>query len=363
MSTDTPAPIRLHFLYTDYTHFGPHAGPRLIIDYIDTNDFNIQQTPVKKEKAQIGAAQLALRKLTRPLFTRKGHLFYYLEDYLGERAVANAAKQAPIDIVHYIDGDHSYQHMRKLLDARGQQHTRIISTNHMPPDMLERVIRTDTIGLLDHVFLVSPEQKPFFLRYLPEEKVTVIELGVSAQFYQPAATPPSDDVFRTITVGSHMRDYDALRKVAKLMADQPIEFHVVSRSIDPDPAYPNVVVHHGISDDALLALYQQSHLLLLPLSGSTANSALLEGMACRLAIATNDIVGPRFYLPEDERFFLPDRDPENIAAHVQTLMQDAQLRQELADKAYAKAEELAWPNIARRVEAVYRKVLANQPAK
>ena len=355
----TQKPIRLHYLYTDYSHFGPHAGPRLLIDYIDTDAFHIQQRPVKKEKKQLSLPFLVLRRLTRNFFTRKGMRFYYLEDYLAERDVANHAKAAPIDIVHYIDGDHSYQHMRKLLDQRGQTRTRIVSTNHMPPDMLERVIRKDIIPLLDHVFLVSPEQVPFFLQYLPEEKVTVIDLGVSSQFYIPAASPPSTDVFRTITVGSHMRDYDALRQVALLMKDEPIEFHVVSRSIDPDPAYPNVVVHHGISDDALLELYQQSHLLLLPLGGATANSALLEGMACRIAVATSDLQGTRHYLPKDERFFLPEENtPESIADHVRTLMQQPELCHELAVSGYTRAQELAWPNIARRAEAIYRNLLA-----
>lgn len=352
-----PEPVRIQYVHTDYSHFGPHAGTRRIIDYVDKEAFRVREYAVKKEKHQLNLPFLIARRLTRPWLIRKGMKLYFLEDYVAETRIANHAARDPVDIVHFVDGDHSYQHLRCMLDQRGLTHTRIITTHHQPPEFLERIIRKDTMTLVDHVFLVSPEQKDFFSQFLPDEKISVIELGVSADFYVPAEAPPSREVFRTITVGSHLRDFDTLKEVAKSMQDEAIEFHVVSHSLQPDPAYPNVIVHQGVSDEALLQLYQQSHLLLLTLSEATANSALLEGLACGLPIATNDLRGTRHYLPADERFFLPSKNPDDIVAHLRDLIAQPVLCDELADLAYARGQELAWSNVVKRAEAIYRQVI------
>jgi glycosyltransferase involved in cell wall biosynthesis len=122
------------------------------------------------------------------------------------------------------------------------------------------------------------------------------------------------------------------------------------------------VFHHRSVDDAtLLALYQRADALLLPLIGSTANNSLLEGAACGLPAITTDLPAVRAYLPGAQGLFSAPGDHAALADAVLLLQRDADLRAAQSRAARARAEQLAWPLVARHVQRVYDRVAATRP--
>src|SRR5262249_51064927 len=82
------------------------------------------------------------------------------------------------------------------------------------PELLGQVIDRELVARIDLVVLVSPSQAPYFLEFLPEERVRVVLHGVDADFFRPPTTRPDPDRFRCITVGHWLRDWEALGAVA-----------------------------------------------------------------------------------------------------------------------------------------------------
>jgi glycosyltransferase involved in cell wall biosynthesis len=120
----------------------------------------------------------------------------------------------------------------------------------------------------------------------------------------------------------------------------------------------NVHIYRGIDDGALADLYRTADVLLLPLTDSTANNALLEGMASGLAIVATDLPAVRAYLPKGG-MLVPNNSLEGFVTALQSLRHDLPARRAMGRSARARAEELAWPRVVREFEALYAKVVAH----
>ena len=55
------------------------------------------------------------------------------------------------------------------------------------------------------------------------------------------------------------------------------------------------------------------------------------------------------------------RDPDGLARAVLAILDDAALKAELERRAYDYGKEMAWPNVGRRVLALTRTLLEEQP--
>jgi glycosyltransferase involved in cell wall biosynthesis len=106
----------------------------------------------------------------------------------------------------------------------------------------------------------------------------------------------------------------------------------------------------------LADLYRTADVLLLPLIDSTANNALLEGIASGLPVVATDLPAVRTYLPKGGALVL-DNSVEGFVKSLQSLRQDISLRRAMGRSARARAEELAWPRLIREYEALYAKVV------
>ena len=104
-------------------------------------------------------------------------------------------------------------------------------------------------------------------------------------------------------------------------------------------------------------LYRGADILFLPLLQSTANNALLEGLASGLAVVATDLEAVRAYVPNGEALLSENRSDSFVHA-IQGLQRDPGLRQQMKRKARARAEQLAWPRLVRRYEALYSRVAA-----
>jgi glycosyltransferase involved in cell wall biosynthesis len=158
---------------------------------------------------------------------------------------------------------------------------------------------------------------------------------------------------RCITVGHWLRDWKTFAAVAGAMTD--VEFDVVANRDLSIEALPNVRMHRSIADLELANLYRAADILFLPLLQSTANNALLEGMASGLAVVATDLEAVRAYVPDGDGLLLPGRADDFVQA-IRALQSNPVRREELRRKARVRSEALAWSRMAPCYEALYSKV-------
>jgi len=349
-------PLEVQILYTRRAYFGAHSGIQQFIPYLDPtrihshvrsvadlDDDRSPRLPFRHERA---------RAVTRRFVQRRGQAYYKLSDFAAETAVLPRMLAGRIDVLHFVDGEHTAQFLPAIA-RRLRICGRTVATYHQSPAVLPQVVVPDIVRNIDHVTLVSSSQLEWFDRVLPPERLTVVPHGVDVTFFAPDTARRASDAFRCITTGSYLRDWPLLGDIAcSLMARRDVEFHVVSGSAPAFESLPNVTVHRGIADDALRELYQASDLLLLPLTDATANNSLLEAMASALPVVASDLPSLREYAPADAAVFLP-RHAEAFTEAIVRLAANPVRRDAMGHAARSRAEELAWPRVADTYATLY----------
>jgi glycosyltransferase involved in cell wall biosynthesis len=135
--------------------------------------------------------------------------------------------------------------------------------------------------------------------------------------------------------------------------------HRKSPALAPLLNHPAVTWHAGLNDEGLRALYQRSHLMLLPMNDSGANTAVVEALASGLPIVTTDVGGIGDYgggtiFPT----VAADNDDAMVALVGQYFAKPA-WRNEIGKKCRQFAEEvLAWPLVAQKHIQAYKELAA-----
>jgi glycosyltransferase involved in cell wall biosynthesis len=189
--------------------------------------------------------------------------------------------------------------------------------------------------------------------------VQVILHGVDSEFFRPAGSRRKAAGFRCITVGHWLREWNVLRDIAGILTD--MTFDIVTDRETDFGGLANVCIHRGLDDVALAELYRTSDALLLPLLDSTANNALLEGIASGLPVVATDLPAVRAYLPDGCRFLVPNNAVDGFVTALRALQREVSLREAMGNNSRIRAQELAWPRLVREYEALYTRVLARPP--
>jgi glycosyltransferase involved in cell wall biosynthesis len=285
--------------------------------------------------------------------------WYNLSDLNAELLAIASCLAGRTDIVHFLDGDHSPQFLPRLVRFARLSKIRTVVTFHQPPRIAREVVNRDLLRWVDHIVLVSPSQLPFFLEHVPEDRLHVILHGIDIEFFRPPESRREYSYLRCVTVGHWLREWNVLRQVVGALPE--VRFDVVTGAETGLSGFANVHIHRGIDDATLAELYRTADVLLLPLVDSTANNALLEGMASGLPVVTTDLPAVRTYLPNDGGLLVPNNSVEGFVAALQSLRQDIPLRHAMGGRTRARAEELAWPRLVPKYEALYTRVLRDVP--
>jgi glycosyltransferase involved in cell wall biosynthesis len=279
--------------------------------------------------------------------------WYKLSDLHAEMTAFASCMAGRSDMVHFLDGEHSGRFLPGALKAGGGARKKTIATFHQPPELAKDLLHPPALRLLDHVVLVSPSQIPFFREHVAEERLSVILHGVDTDFFHPASSANSTERVRCITVGRWLRDWATFANVARSLPD--VHFDVVSnRDLGIGPI-ANVRVHQNLNDAELAALYRRADILFLPLLQSTANNALLEGLASGLAVVATDLEAVRAYVPNGDAILTTGGTDEFVTT-IRSLQRDVGFRHKMQSKARTRGESLAWPTLVRRYEALYSKL-------
>jgi glycosyltransferase involved in cell wall biosynthesis len=342
-------------LYTRYPHWGAHSGMTQVVRHLDPSRVLARLDAASDTHDDLWMPHAGLRERLRVEVGRRGMAWYKLSDLAAELRAARACALGRTDVVHFLDAEHSGQYLPALLRRVRLGGARTVATFHQPPELLDGLVNPRLVANLDRVTVVSPTQVEWFRRAVPDDRIDVVRHGIDTEFFSPAARRTDDEArpFRCITVGHWLRDWDAVRAVAGRLAGERIEFHVVTGTDTGLEHLPNVVRHRGVSDERLRDLYREADALFLPLTQSTANNALLEGIACGLPVVSTALESVRAYLAGDEGVLVDGNDPAALADAVVALRDDPARRRAMGERARAQAETLAWPAVARLLERVY----------
>jgi glycosyltransferase involved in cell wall biosynthesis len=340
----------LHVIRTLYPHWGRHSGIHQFLRHLDPVRFRVEVHAAADGDDDFPLHHPALRQRLRGLVQRGGMSWYKLSDLRAEASAFLRCWSGRADLVHYLDGEHSAQYL-PALPRRGVP---VVASFHQPPELLPGVLADRAVRRLDRAVAVSPTQVPWLAERLGAGRVELILHGIDTVFFRPRQEERSSDgPFRCITVGHYLRDFQAIGEVVRRLAGKEIAFDVVTNRETGLEGLPGVHRHQAVDDDRLLALYQEADALLLPVTQSTANNALLEGIACGLPVVSTNLESIVAYVQADAAFLAEGNDPGELARAVLRLRDDPALARAMGRRARERAEELAWQRIAPRYEALY----------
>ena len=357
---DINKPIRIRFEHTRFPHWGGRSGYIHFVRHLDPQRFQTLLHGASDSDTDLTRWLAPIRPLLKALIRRGRMPWYKLSDLNAEMLALASCLAGRTDIVHFLDGEHSPQFLPRIVRLVHLSKVRTVVTFHQPPQVARELVNGNLLRWFDQIILVSPSQLPFFLQYVPEEKLRVILHGVDIEFFCPFESRQETSGFRCITVGHWLREWNVLRQIARTLPD--MSFDVVTDRETDLGGLANVCIHRSIDDAALADLYRSADALLLPLIDSTANNALLEGIASGLPVVATDLPAVRAYLPNGCGFFVQTNAVGGFVAALRSLQREISLREEVGRRARARAEQLAWPRLAREYEALYRRVLARPPA-
>lgn len=355
--------INIHLIRTRRPHWGKYSGINQFLKYIDYGRYHVDVYMVSDNDDDFPIHNVIVRKWLRYQVQKNGMQYYKLSDLTAEIKAFSKCWWNKVDIIHYMDGEHSAQYLSWLCKLPQRMRPKIVATYHQPPEMLDSLISKDVTPRFDCITVVSPEQVSYFKQFVLSDKIHLILHGIDTHYFKPGGILKGKNKFKCITVGHWLRDFKVVREVAeKLAAHNDIEFHVVTSKLTGPrttglEGMENVTLYRDHIDDArLLELYQQSDILFLPLLQSTANNALLEGIACGLPVVSTYLPSVKAYLPGREAILVKDNEPGKLIDAILHLTHNPDDCKDMAFEARKRAEELDWRNIAPQYEAVYSKL-------
>ena len=350
-----PGAMRVHIVRTGYAHWGQYSGMNQFIPYLDPDRFDVSEHLAPEDGFNGPTPRSALRSWVCHRVQQKGMPWYSPTDFGAEvRTALRCCGISRPHLIHYLDGEHSARFLPRW--TRAWNLCPNIATYHQPPEVLVNVIRRDVVNAMDGITVVSPEQAEFFAGFVPASRIHLTPIGVDTDFFTPGPDHADRDRFRCLTVGHNYRDFGALRATAKLLQDDPaIEFHVVCPRATGLEDLPNVRCFTDLSDAELLAAYQQSDLLFIPLLKITANLAVLEAMAAGLPVLSTGLPSMRQYVNDQCATLIAGNPPGDFADTIRDLSRRRALARTMGRAARLKAEEFGW----RQIGAVFANIYAD----
>ena len=336
----TPGAIRL--VHRRVPHHASHSGYDRISDYLLGRRTSIVGPEATGWVRHVGglAARLAPNR------------WYDANCFAAEVSVITS----PARVTHFLYADDQVWLTSRV---RGRDGARI-ATYHQPPEIFDSVAGTSSARALDIVIAVASNQLDRLTALVrgDVERVRLIPLGVDTDFFSPAASVPTARPFLCLAVGFWLRRFDLLRAVADEVTrrhGREVEFRLVC-SPPPDFEFgPAMRVESSLSDLQLRETYRSASLMIHPVSNATANCAVLEAMACGVPVIASDVGGVRDYV-SDRDGALVRNDVEPFVEAIETFLHNVDLRSIAGRHARTRAEEFAWPIVARRLSSTYAEV-------
>ena len=203
------------------------------------------------------------------------------------------------------------------------------------------------------------------------EKVHIIPLGVDTELFHPRTAHPraAGRIVAVTSADSPLKGLPTLlRAVAKLVTEREAHLIVIGT---PSAVTREQVAQLALGDRVTFAsgLPDAEYARVLTSAQVAVIPSLYEGFSLpaveHMASGTPLIASRAGALPEvtgDAALLVRPGDPEELAVALRGLLDDEQARAERAERGLARVRErFAWPAVAAATEALYRKVINEEP--
>ncbi len=261
--------------------------------------------------------------------------------------------------VHFIFGEFAAP---KRVAPYHRKGARVVVSVHCSARRWESVwLRPDGYANADQVVLTSESQRPFVERDVPAERVRTILHGVADYFQPPIEKRRQSDRFRLFMLGNTERDHEFAAKVAAKLPAERFEWRIRTTSHERShyQGIKSVSLLSRLSDEEMLAEYQQADVLAMPMLDSAANNVLLESMACGTPVMVNRVGGvPEYVSPDCNILTSNDRNVDEWVEKLLGLERNREVAERMRPATRTWAERFDWKIIAGDYQAMYRRVLA-----
>lgn len=239
---------------------------------------------------------------------------------------------------------------------------------------LERTLEEHALHTADIVVALSDREAEILEAKfaVSAERLEVIPNGLELDRYVPATRRDDDDV-RLLAVGQMipLKGHERLLEaVASLASRYPkLVLRIVGQNQELRDHYEQRCRELGIVDrvsygalasNDLIEAYRSADIFVQPSLVECFPITIAEAMACGLPVVATDVGGVRDEVGEGG-IVVPPSDAGALAAAIDRLVADAQLRSELGDLALSRARRLLDArDVAQRHLALYERILRRQ---
>ena len=291
-------------------------------------------------------------------------LDYEYEDLRAERKLLRKARASRPDVVHVLYGD---EQLDFLLRLRSRLPCPLVATFHFPGRRVKdrfEVFHKDLLAGINAAVVVSRCQVPDFARWFGAERVFYVPHGIDTERFAPAVNPPRQTELRLLTVGHHMRDLEALRRIMGECAagGLPVRFDLVLPRFywPPFAGCNNACLRTNLGEPELIRLYQEADALLLPVTDATANNAVLESLAAGTPVITNAVGGISDYLDDRCGWLFAPGDVTGMVKLIAAMCADRNLAASRREAARRQSLTFDWTKVAGQMREVYAAVISGR---
>jgi|SRR5579871_3175240 len=350
--------LRVMCLSKRWEHHTASGGYDRLAGYVGTE-------VVHRRKARASILWRIPRRLWRLCSDSKPYLVdYRYEDWLAEMYVLGRSRWDRPDVVHVLYGD---EQLDLLLRRRRLLSCPLVATFHLPAHRVRErfeVAQKHLLSGIDLAVVVSRTQLPAFREWLGEDRVVYVPHGINTDRFCPGEPATDRRCVRLLTVGIHMRDWEAIDEIINLCngrnLDVRFDFVVpevvglqTPKGLSHSAQYRNVHVHSRIPEEQLIQLYRQADALLLPVLDATATNAGLEALACGTPVISTRIGGMEDYVDDSCGWLFEPGEVRRIVELINDICNKPEVVSSRRSAARNRALGFSWDAVARRLRVAY----------
>ena len=234
-------------------------------------------------------------------------------------------------------------------------------------------------GRYRRVVAISERVRTQLKKYygIPDERIVTIPNGINLSRYHPGASQSraevrrefglADDVPLVLFVGSQYR-LKGLEFAIRALGEMKTKASLLVVGADNPAPFKRLAEELGLTDRVIFAgtrndlprIYPAADAFVLPTLYESFALVCLEAMASGLPVLASPVGGIEDYLRDGENGFHIEREAADIAAKLDLVLTDAEMREHFRARGLVTVQDYAWQRIAEKYLQLFDELLGER---